>query len=84
VHGIHEIEADRSAQESWVKEVTASADRTLYPRANSWYVGANVPGKPRVFMPYVDGFSTYERICNDIAAKGYRGFHLRPAGAAAA
>jgi cyclohexanone monooxygenase len=84
VHGVHEIEADRSAQESWVKEVTASADRTLYPRANSWYVGANVPGKPRVFMPYVDGFSTYERICNDIAAKGYRGFHLRPAGAAAA
>ena len=74
--GIAEIEADGEAQKDWMREVSASADRTLYPHANSWYVGANVPGKPRVFLPYVDGFSTYEAQCRKIAAEGYRGFHL--------
>jgi cyclohexanone monooxygenase len=75
-NGILEIEADRDAQERWMAEIGASARRTLYPHANSWYVGANVPGKPRVFMPYLDGFNMYEAQCQQIAAQGYPGFHL--------
>jgi cyclohexanone monooxygenase len=75
-NGAVEIEADRSAEERWMAEVGASAGRTLYPQANSWYVGANVPGKPRVFMPYVDGFNMYEARCKQVAAEGYSGFHL--------
>ncbi len=82
--GIAEIEADRKAQDDWMAGVRDSADRTLYPRANSWYVGANVPGKPRVFMPYVDGFSVYEARCKAVAAEGYPGFHLRRDAEAAA
>ena len=75
-HHITEIEADSTAQDDWMSDVRASADRTLYTHANSWYLGANVPGKPRVFMPYVNGFSIYEAMCKAIAADGYRGFHL--------
>ena len=75
-HGITEIEADAAAEDSWMAGVRDSADRTLYPQANSWYMGANVPGKPRVFMPYVDGFQVYEAACKEVAAAGYRGFHL--------
>ena len=52
------------------------ADSTLYPLANSWYMGANIPGKPRVFMPYVGGFDRYKRQCDAVAAKGYEGFML--------
>jgi cyclohexanone monooxygenase len=78
--GIAVIEADAAAQDDWARQVTESADRTLYPRAASWYLGANVPGKPRVFLPYVNGFSTYSRICDEIAAAGYRGFHLTAEG----
>ncbi|WP_272874904.1 hypothetical protein [Roseomonas marmotae] len=52
------------------------ADRTLFPSANSWYMGANVPGKPRVFLPYVGGFGNYTRICEDVVASGYRGFRM--------
>ena len=51
------------------------ADFTLFPSCNSWYLGANVPGKPRVFMPLL-GFPTYVEKCNDVAAKGYEGFAL--------
>ncbi|MFP6747919.1 MAG: cyclohexanone monooxygenase, partial [Alphaproteobacteria bacterium] len=55
------------------------ADGTLYPLAHSWYMGANIPGKPRIFMPYVGGFDRYKRTCDAIAAKGYEGFTLTPA-----
>jgi cyclohexanone monooxygenase len=82
--GITEIEAEAAAQGDWMAGVRDSADRTLYPQANSWYVGANVPGKPRVFMPYVDGFSVYEAQCKAVAAAGYRGFRLRGAAEATA
>lgn len=75
-HGIGEIEADSDAERDWMAAVSESADRTLYPIANSWYVGANVPGKPRVFLPYVDGFKVYEAACREIASDGYRGFRL--------
>jgi cyclohexanone monooxygenase len=56
--------------------VNSVAHMTLYPRANSWYMGANIPGKPRVFMPYVGGVGAYRIKCDDVAAKGYEGFEL--------
>jgi cyclohexanone monooxygenase len=78
------IEATRSAQTGWVAHVNEVASKTLYPRANSWYMGANIPGKPQVFMPYIGGVDAYRRICADIAAKGYEGFALTWAQQAAA
>ena len=59
--GANRIEAERDAQDEWVAHVNEVANRTLYPQANSWYVGANVPGKPRVFMPYVGGLNEIGR-----------------------
>ena len=75
-HGLDRIEPAETAESDWVSHVNAVADSTLYPLANSWYVGANIPGKPRVFMPYVGGFDRYKRHCDAIAAKGYEGFTL--------
>jgi cyclohexanone monooxygenase len=72
--GFATIEAEIDAEDRWVAHVNEKADETLYPLANSWYVGANVPGKPRVFMPYVGGVSAYIQICDAIVADGYRGF----------
>ena len=74
--GLHRIQADTDAETKWVEHVNEVADSTLYPLANSWYVGANVPGKPRVFMPYVAGVHTYKKRCDAIAANGYEGFTL--------
>ena len=74
--GLTRIEAEQNAEDSWVEHNNEVADRTLYPLANSWYVGANIPGKPRVFMPYVGGFDRYKRHCDAVAAKGYEGFKL--------
>jgi cation diffusion facilitator CzcD-associated flavoprotein CzcO len=67
------IEAQPRAQDAWVEHVNAVADRTLYPMCNSWYVGANIPGKTRVFMPLL-GFPPYVEKCNEVVAKGYEGF----------
>ena len=72
------IEATEDAENEWVLHVNEVGDTTLYPLANSWYVGANVPGKPRVFMPYIGGFGVYREKCEDVAAKGYQGFALEP------
>ena len=66
----------RKRRTAWVEHVNEVADCTLYPLANSWYVGANIPGKPRVFMPYVGGVHAYTRKCNEVARKGYEGFAL--------
>jgi cation diffusion facilitator CzcD-associated flavoprotein CzcO len=74
--GVAWIEADDDAQDAWVEHVGALADATLYPQATSWYVGANIPGKPRVFMPYVAGCGAYRRECDAVAARGYEGFVL--------
>jgi len=68
------IEASAEAEANWVKHVNDVADSTLYPLANSWYLGSNIPGKPRVFMPYVGGFASYKKTCDAIAAEGYKGF----------
>jgi cation diffusion facilitator CzcD-associated flavoprotein CzcO len=75
-HQLNRIEATDSAQEQWVKYVSETADETLFPLANSWYVGANVPGKTRVFMPYVAGMDVYRQECDEITRKGYEGFQL--------
>jgi len=79
--GVDTIEADPDAEDTWVEQVTALADFTLYPQGNSWYLGANVPGKPRVFMPFIGGVAMYREICDGVAADGYRGFRLGAADA---
>ena len=68
------IEPQPDAEEAWVAEVNAVANRTLFPRTNSWFMGANVPGKPRVFLPYVGGFAAYTKICDAVVSEGYKGF----------
>jgi cyclohexanone monooxygenase len=73
------MEASIAAQEGWVAHVNEAASMTLFPQANSWYLGANVPGKPRVFMPYVGGVGVYRELCDQVAAKDYEGFALSPA-----
>jgi cyclohexanone monooxygenase len=73
------IETSQSAEDGWVTHNNEVADGTLYPLANSWYMGANIPGKPHIFMPYVGGFDRYKRTCDDVAANGYEGFTLTPA-----
>jgi len=75
-HGFSRIEAEEDAEDTWVRHNNEVADRTLYPLANSWYVGANIPGKPRVFMPYVGGVAAYKKKCDEIAASGYEGFRM--------
>jgi len=75
--GLTRIEPKNQAVESWVAEVNAAANATLLPQAkHSWYLGANVPGKPRVFMPYAGGMAHYRKICADVAARNYEGFSL--------
>jgi cyclohexanone monooxygenase len=73
-NGLETIEAAEDATTAWTEHVQAIAHRTLYPRAASWYMGANIPGKPRVFMPYVGGVGAYREKCDEIAAAGYEGF----------
>jgi cyclohexanone monooxygenase len=75
-HGLDRMEASAGAQDAWVAHVNDVAARTLFPSAASWYMGANVPGKPRVFMPYVGGVGAFRVICDEVAAKGYEGFEL--------
>lgn len=74
-HGYVMVDADVQAEEDWMTRVSEIAKATLYPKANSWYVGANVPGKPRGFMAYI-GVAGYRKVCDEIAADGYRGFEF--------
>ncbi len=76
-NGVATIEATEDSTEKWIAHVNDTANATLMPFArNTWYFGANVPGKPRVFMPYAGGMTHYRDICDDIAAHGYKGFKL--------
>jgi cyclohexanone monooxygenase len=75
-HAFTTIEPRSEAEESWISRVNEEANTTLYPLANSWFIGANIPGKPRIFMPYVGGVGKYRSICAEIAAKDYEGFVL--------
>jgi cation diffusion facilitator CzcD-associated flavoprotein CzcO len=72
--GLTRVEAEQASEDQWVAHVNEVAARTLYPTANSWYMGANIPGKPRVFMPYVAGVPAYRKIVETVTAKGYEGF----------
>ncbi|HVY88874.1 MAG TPA: potassium transporter, partial [Hyphomonadaceae bacterium] len=72
------IEASQPAQDQWVAHVNEVAAMTLFPQAASWYMGANIPGKPRVFMPYIGGVGPYRQMCDAIAAKDYEGFVATP------
>jgi cyclohexanone monooxygenase len=74
-HAIASIEATAEAADGWVGHVNSVADQTLYPTCNSWYLGANIPGKTRVFMPLI-GFPSYAEKCAKVAANGYEGFVL--------
>jgi cation diffusion facilitator CzcD-associated flavoprotein CzcO len=74
--GLAAIEPTRQAQDGWVDHVNEIASYTLFPKANSWYMGANVPGKPRVFMPYAGGVGNYRVKCDEVARNGYEGFTL--------
>lgn len=73
------IEATHAAENDWVDHVNLVASSTLLPEANSWYMGAKIPGKPRVFMPYLGGVGGYREKCDEVAARGYEGFELQPA-----
>ncbi|MEP2830138.1 NAD(P)/FAD-dependent oxidoreductase [Parvibaculum sp.] len=73
---IRSIEATREAEDEWVAHVNELASETLYPQANSWYMGANIPGKPRVFMPYTGGVNVYGEKLDAVAAADYEGFQL--------
>jgi len=74
--GIEVMEPTPTAEAGWVRHVNDYADITLYPTANSWYMGANVPGKPRVFLPYVGGVDRYRQACVDVVEHDYLGFRL--------
>jgi putative NAD(P)-binding protein len=74
-HGLRTIEASHDASEQWVEHVNQQAAATMYPTCNSWYLGANVPGKPRVFMPLV-GWPSYVAACDESARRGYTDFVL--------
>ena len=77
--GLTTMEAKKDAEENWVAHVNEVAHTTLYPQANSWYMGANIPGKPQIFMPYIGGVGVYRQICNEVASKGYEGFAMEAA-----
>lgn len=77
--GLATIEPSPEAEAGWGRHVNDGADITLYPRANSWYMGANVPGKPRVFLPYVGGVDFYRRACDEVREREYLGFIRRGA-----
>jgi cation diffusion facilitator CzcD-associated flavoprotein CzcO len=76
-HGRSVVEAVDTAEKEWTEHVRAVSEATLLPRADSFYLGANVPGKPRVFMPYVGGVGPYRQKCDQVARDGYEGFVLR-------
>jgi len=83
-HEIGTIEASPDATAAWTDHVQEVASRTLFPTAASWYMGANIPGKPRLFLPYIGGVGTYRVKCAEIAASGYPGFDLTASRAPAA
>jgi cyclohexanone monooxygenase len=77
-HQLRAIEATEQAEADWIKHVyeTAKGSMLTAPSCNSWYLGANIPGKPRIFMPYIGGLGSYRKQCDDIARRGYAGFSL--------
>lgn len=85
-HQVREIEATTDAEKTWVEHVNRVAEGTMFtaPTCNSWYLGANIPGKSRVFMPYVGGVGRYRKKCEEVVANHYEGFTLTPSPSLAA
>ncbi len=79
--GLATIEAERAAEDAWVEHVDEVANSTLWPLAQSWYRGCNIPGKPQVFMVYVGGPARYRAKCEEVVAAGWTGFRFTPAAA---
>ena len=75
-NGYAAIEATPEAVQNWLAECARRAETTLFTKANSWYLGANIAGKPRVFMLFCGGFGVYNDICAEVAASGFKGFEL--------
>ena len=75
-HGKTSIEPSDAAERDWSEHTAHLAGMTLFPKADSWYMGANVPGKPRMFLAYVGGVGAYRMICDQIAATDYHGFEV--------
>ncbi|OAI43152.1 cyclohexanone monooxygenase [bacterium SCGC AG-212-C10] len=75
-HGQQVVEANQDAEDAWMQHVAEVAEPTMFMLADSWYLGANIPGKPRVFMPYVGGVGPYRQKCNEVRDAGYEGFTL--------
>jgi cation diffusion facilitator CzcD-associated flavoprotein CzcO len=75
-NGVALIEPRREAEDHWVTHVNEVAAAHLRSACNSWYIGANIPGKQRVFMPYIGGFPAYQKKCREVVAAGYEGFAL--------
>ena len=82
-NGLARIDADPQAEDDWMQHVQEVVSRTLYEKANSWYRGANVPGKPQLFLPYLGGHGNYRSRCDAVAAAGYPGFVLTASSAQA-
>jgi cation diffusion facilitator CzcD-associated flavoprotein CzcO len=80
--GLAEIDPSVEAEDEWVAHVEEAGNETLFPTADSWYMGSNVPGKPRVFLAYIGGVGAYREKCDDVAARDYAGFTLTPASSA--
>ena len=78
--GLTTVAPEAQAQDAWVSENNTVAHMTLYPEAASWYMGANIPGKPRVFMPYVGGVKQYRATCQEVIDDNWRGFAFSDAG----
>jgi cyclohexanone monooxygenase len=74
--GLRRIEAESAAEDAWVAHGADVAGATLRGTCSSWYAGSNIPGKPRVFMPYIGGFPAYVERCVEVVARGYDGFRL--------
>lgn len=77
-NGTQTIEATSAAEDEWIAHVNEVAQNTMFTAksCNSWYLGANIPGKPRIFMPYVGGVGVYREKCDEVASNGYQGFKL--------
>ena len=73
-HNMTVAEPQAKAEEDWVAHANEVASKTLFTGTTSWYMGANIPGKPRVFLPYIGGLGAYTIICDQVVAAGYRGF----------
>ncbi len=74
--GLETMEPELEAEDGWVDHVQVVAYKTLFPQANSWYMGMNMPGKPRLFMPYIAGVGSYRQTCEEMVAEGYKGFRF--------